>query len=75
MKSRRVIAVVLSVIMLVTSLFAIFTFAAETVVFSFSSNVPKGSEVAIGETVTYTVSIDSSSGFSFGTLFFAPSDN
>ncbi len=75
MKSKRVIAVVLSVAMLVLSLSALLVHAAGSVALSFSSNVPEGGEVAIGETVTYTVSIDSNSGFSFGTLFFDPSDN
>ena len=73
MRSKRVIAVILAVIMLVFSLPT--AFAAENIVFSFSSSVPSGSEVAPGDTVTYTVSLDANSGFAFGTLYFAPSDN
>ena len=73
MKFKRVTAVVLSVVMLVLLVPAVH--ATGSAVFSFSSSVPSGNEVAIGETVTYTVSLGSSTGFGFGTLFFAPSDN
>ncbi len=73
MNIKRVIAVVLSVIMIALSVPTVF--AADEIVFSFSSSLPNGSEVTLGDTVTYTVSVDESSGFSFGTLYFAPTDN
>lgn len=73
MKLKRVMAVIMSMIMIVLCIPAVS--AAENIVFSFSSSVPSGNEVALGDVVTYTVSLDESSGFSFGTLFFAPSDN
>ncbi len=73
MKFKRVIAAVLSVVMLVLAVPAVY--AEGSVVFSFSSDKPSGSEVSLGDTVTYTVSLDESSGFAFGTLFFAPTDN
>ena len=73
MKLRHLIAVLLTVVMLISAL-PVF-YAADGVEFSFSSDVPSGNDVTLGDTVTYTVALDSSSGFSFGTLFFEPSDN
>lgn len=73
MTLKRIFAVVLAFVMLVISVPTVL--AAENVVFSFSSSVPSGNEVTLGDTVTYTVSLDANSGFSFGTLFFMPSDN
>lgn len=73
MTLKRIFAVVLAFVMLVISVPTVL--AAENVVFSFSSSVPSGNEVTLGDTVTYTVSLDSNSGFAFGTLFFDASDN
>ncbi len=73
MKLRHLIAILLTVSMLI-SVVPVF-FAADGVEFSFSSDVPSGNDVTLGDTVTYTVALDVSSGFSFGTLFFEPSDN
>ncbi len=73
MTLKRIFAVALAVVMLVISVPAVL--AAENVVFSFSSDVPSGDEVTLGDTVSYTVSLDANSGFAFGTLFFMPSDN
>ncbi len=50
-------------------------FAEEAVVFSFVSDKPSEDKVRLGDTVTYTVRLTENSGFSFGTLFFHPSDN
>ena len=73
MKFKRLMAAALSAIMLVLTVFSVY--AESGVVFSFSSDKPSGSEVALGDTVTYTVSLDANSGFAFGTLYFAASDN
>ncbi len=73
MRSKRITAVILAVMMLIVSV--PIAYAAENIVFSFSSSVPSGSEVALGDTVTYTVSLDANTGFAFGTLFFDASDN
>lgn len=66
-------AAVLSVIMLALTVFSVH--AESGIVFSFSSDKPSGSEVSLGDTVTYTVSLDANSGFAFGTLYFDASDN
>ncbi len=73
MRIKRLIAAVLSVIMLLSTVFAVY--ADSGIVFSFSSDVPSNSKVTLGDTVTYTVSLEAGSGFSFGTLYFDPSDN
>ncbi len=73
MKFKRIFAVVLVAMMLIVSV--PIAYAAENIVFSFSSSVPSGSEVALGDTVTYTVSLDANTGFAFGTLYFEPTDN
>ena len=69
MALKRILAVIISVIML--ALAVPIAYAADGTVFSFSSSVPSNTEVALGDTVTYTVSLESG-GFSFGTLFFMP---
>ena len=73
MKFKRLMAAALSVIMLVLTVFSVY--AESGVVFSFLSDKPSGSELALGDTVTYTVSLDANSGFAFGTLYFDASDN
>lgn len=73
MRFKRIAAVLLAAVMFVLSVPTVN--AAENIVLSFSSSVPSGGEVSLGDTLTYTVSLDANSGFAFGTLFFDPTDN
>ncbi len=73
MSFKRITAVILAVMMLIVSV--PIAYAAENIVFSFSSSMQSGGEVSLGDTVTYTVSLDENTGFAFGTLFFDASDN
>lgn len=73
MRFKRIAAVFLAAVMFVLSVPTVN--AAENIVLSFSSSVPSGGEVSLGDTLTYTVSLDANSGFAFGTLFFDPTDN
>ncbi len=73
MRFKRLAAVFLAAVMFVLSVPTVN--AAENIVLSFSSSVPSGGEVSLGDTLTYTVSLDANSGFAFGTLYFDPTDN
>ncbi len=74
MKTKRIISLLLAVFTLLISLSAA-VFAVGNADFSFSSSLPTDGKVSLGDTVTYTVKLNSTSGFGYGTLYFAPSDN
>ncbi len=74
MKFRRIVSLVLSAVMLMLYLPSAI-YAEGNITLSLSSSVPTEEKVKLGDTVTYTVNIKNNSGFSFGTLYFVPSDN
>ncbi len=72
---KKILSIIMSVIMLLPA-FTLGTYAEGGLAFSLTSSVGAGEKLELGDTVTYTVKLTANqSGVSFGTLYFAPSDN